>query len=110
MRLAGLRLRDFRSYERAEVELGEALTVVSGPNGAGKTNLLEAAYFALTARSPRTSTERELVRRGASVTRVEADVEGGEAPHALEVAFTPGEPKRVRVDGAVVEKASADVR
>ncbi len=110
MRLARLRLRDFRSYERAEVELGEHLTVVSGPNGAGKTNLLEAGYFALTARSPRTSNERELVRRGASVTRVEADIEGGEDPHALEVAFTPGEPKRVRVDGAAVEAASPQTR
>ena len=110
MRLARLRLRDFRSYERAEVELGDGLTVVSGPNGAGKTNLLEAAYFALTARSPRTANERELVRRGASVTRVEADIEGGEDPHALEVAFTPGEPKRVRVDGAAVEGASPQTR
>ena len=110
MRLARLRLRDFRSYERAEVDLGEGLTVVSGPNGSGKTNLLEAAYFALTARSPRTSNERELVRRGASVTRVEADVEGGEAPHSIEVAFTPGEPKHVRVDGAAVEKALPETR
>jgi len=107
LRLARLRLRDFRSYERAEVELGEGLTVVTGPNGAGKTNLLEAAYFALTARSPRTSNERELVRRGASVTRVEADVEGVEASHRLEVAFTPGEPKLVRVDGAAVEGVAA---
>ena len=110
MRLARLRLRDFRSYERAEVELGEGLTVVSGPNGAGKTNLLEAAYFALTARSPRTSNERELVRRGASMTRVEADVEGGDAPHRLEVALTPGEPKLVRVNGAAVEGAAAESR
>jgi DNA replication and repair protein RecF len=92
------------------VELGEGLTVVSGPNGSGKTNLLEAAYFALTARSPRTSNERELVRRGASVTRVEADVEGGEEPHALEVAFAPGEPKRIRVDGAAAEGASRESR
>ncbi len=84
--------------------------MVSGPNGAGKTNLLEAAYFALTARSARTSNERELVRRGASVTRVEADVEGGDVSHRLEVAFTPGQPKQVRVDGAAVEGAAAESR
>ena len=36
----------------------------AGANGAGKTNLLEAVYFGCTARSPRTSNERELVRRG----------------------------------------------
>jgi DNA replication and repair protein RecF len=110
VRLTRLLLRDFRSYERAEVELGAGLTVVSGPNGAGKTNLLEALYFALTARSPRASNERELVRRGASVTRVEAEVEGEEVTHRLEVAFSPGEPKQVRIDGAAVEGPSADAR
>ena len=35
--------------------------MVAGANGAGKTNLLEAVYFGCTARSPRTSNERELV-------------------------------------------------
>ena len=37
-----LRVRDVRTYERAEVRLGPRLTVIHGPNGAGKTNLLEA--------------------------------------------------------------------
>ena len=50
--------------ERADVELGEALTIVTGPNGAGKTNLLEALYFGCTARSCRTANEREVVRFG----------------------------------------------
>ena len=30
-----LRLRDFRTYASAQVDLGERLTVVHGPNGAG---------------------------------------------------------------------------
>src|SRR4051812_16033980 len=108
MRVTGVSLRDFRNYERAEVELGRALTVVAGANGAGKTNLLEAVYFACTGRSPRTATERELVRRGAQVTRVvlEADDDGEE--HRLEVGFKPGEPKRIRVDGRSVDSL-ADV-
>jgi len=39
-------LRDFRSYQAADVRFGSGLTVVAGRNGAGKTNLLEALYFA----------------------------------------------------------------
>jgi DNA replication and repair protein RecF len=74
VRLSRVRLRDFRSYERAEAALGDGLTVVLGPNGAGKTNLLEAVYFALTGRSCRTSNERELVRFGAALTRTAAEV------------------------------------
>jgi len=37
-----LRLTNFRSYARAELELSGAPVVLAGPNGAGKTNLLEA--------------------------------------------------------------------
>jgi DNA replication and repair protein RecF len=101
-------LRDFRNYARAELELGDGLTVVHGPNGAGKTNLLESIYFSLTARSCRTSNERELVRSGESVTRVVAEIAGEEGPHTLEVGFEPAQKeKRVKVDGAPLERVGA---
>jgi DNA replication and repair protein RecF len=104
MRVTGLTARDFRNYEHAEVELGERLTVIVGPNGAGKTNLLEAVYFGCTGRSPRTSNDRDLLRRGATAARVgvtTTDEELGE--HLLEAAFQPGEPKLLRVDGSPVD-------
>ena len=108
MRVTAVELRDFRNYERASVELGPGLTIVAGPNGAGKTNLLEAVYFACLARSPRTSNERELIRAGATVTRVTARTEEQDGTaHTLEVGFTPGEPKAIRVDGAPVDNLSA---
>jgi DNA replication and repair protein RecF len=106
MRVTRISLRDFRNYERADVELGPSLTVVVGSNGAGKSNLLEAVFFGCTARSPRTSNERELVRRGARVTRVELDAAGGPGDpgaHRIEVGFEPGEAKRLRVDGRPVD-------
>src|SRR3954465_13142329 len=108
MKVTRVRVRDFRSYERAEAQVGDGLTVVLGPNGAGKTNLLEAIYFALTSRSCRTSNERELVRLGAGLTRTEAEVEAEDGSHLLEVGFRPGEPKRLRVDGAPVDRFGPD--
>jgi DNA replication and repair protein RecF len=100
-----LRLRDFRSYERTDVELGPGLTVVHGRNGAGKTNLLEALYFGCTGRSCRTSNEREVVRFDATTTRVEVDLRDTEGRgHALAVGFSPGEAKRLQADGVLVER------
>jgi DNA replication and repair protein RecF len=107
-----IQLRDFRNYEAAEVELADGLTVIAGPNGAGKTNLLEAVYFGCTARSPRTSNERELVRRGGEgVARVVLDLEGDDGEHRIEVGFHPGEAKHIRVDGNPVDSlADAELR
>src|ERR671925_1550314 len=112
VRVTRLELRDFRNYERAEVALAAGLTVIAGPNGAGKTNLLEALYFGCTARSPRTSNERELVRRGGEgVARVVLELEGEDGEHRIEVGFHPGESKHLRVDGSPVDSlASVEVR
>src|SRR3954453_1986349 len=104
VRVTRLSLRNFRSYEAAEVRLGPGLTVVTGPNGAGKTNLLEAIYFACTGRSCRTANEREGVRFGAGVTRLELDAERDGESHRITVGFEPGEAKRLQVDGATVDR------
>jgi DNA replication and repair protein RecF len=107
VRVTRLQLRDFRNYAAAELELPAGLTVVAGPNGAGKSNLLEALYFGCTARSPRTSNERELVRRGAAVARVVVDTREAEGSHRIEVGFEPGEAKRLLVDGSPVDNLSS---
>jgi len=104
MRVTRLTLRDFRSYEAAELRPGASLTVIAGRNGAGKTNLLEALYFACTGRSCRTANEREVVRFGASLTRLELETEDDQGRHEVSVGFQPGEPKRLRADGAPVER------
>lgn len=101
-----LRLRDVRSYEEEELELGPSLTVIHGANGAGKTNLLEALYFACTGRSCRTSNGREFVRFGQSAARVELDIEADGETHCLAVGFEPGSPRRVTSDGGPVERLS----
>ncbi len=104
MRIVRLSMRNFRSYAAADVELGAGVTVVTGRNGAGKTNLLDALYFGCTGRSARTTNERELVRFGEKVVRVEVTTEAPDGPHELSVGFTPGEPKRMIADGVRVER------
>ena len=120
MRVLSVQVRDFRTYSRAQVALGDGLTVVYGPNGAGKSNLLEAIYFGCCGRSPRTRNERELVRFGESATRVTVKLvedEPSRSPslerpstpspereHELSIGFQPGEAKRMSADGASVQR------
>jgi DNA replication and repair protein RecF len=108
VRVLGVQMRDFRTYERAEARLGDGLTVVHGPNGVGKSNLLEAIYFGCTGRSPRTRNERELVRFGAQAARVVVRLTDGPQAHELSVGFGmlpdgTRPTKRMTSDGAPVE-------
>ncbi|HEV3322575.1 MAG TPA: DNA replication and repair protein RecF [Solirubrobacteraceae bacterium] len=109
MRVVSVSLRDFRTYARAEVHLGEGLTVLHGPNGAGKSNLLEALYFGCTGHPLRTRNERELVRFGQQATRVSVTLHDGSEHHELTVGYGIGEGeersvKRMSCDGAAVER------
>ncbi|MFN2472075.1 MAG: DNA replication/repair protein RecF [Gaiellaceae bacterium] len=106
MIVADLRLRDFRSYERLELELQPGTVLVVGPNGAGKTNLLEALHVGTQGFSPRTRTDAQLVRFGAEAGRVVVAGRRQHSPVEVEVTLRRGEGKRVRLNGAPL--ASAD--
>ncbi len=104
MRVVRVTLRDFRGYRESEAEFGDGVTVITGPNGAGKTNLIEGLYFGCTGRSCRTTNEREVIRFGQAAARVVVAARDDDGTHELTVGFVPGEPKRMRVDGAAVER------
>jgi DNA replication and repair protein RecF len=108
LRVTRVSLRDFRSYATANVGLGDGVTVVHGRNGAGKTNLLEALYVGCTGASWRASSDREIVRFGAEVGRVEVEAEGDDGRHTFAVGLQPGERRRAWADGTAVPRL-ADV-
>ncbi|MGZ4431075.1 MAG: DNA replication/repair protein RecF [Gaiellales bacterium] len=94
----------FRCYERLSLDLQAGLVGVVGPNGAGKTAMVEMIHFGCLGYSPRTSGEQQMVRFGEEFTRVETDVELRSGAISVELAYRPGEPKRVRV-GGVAERS-----
>jgi putative ATP-dependent endonuclease of the OLD family len=55
MRIKALRIENFRSIEKLDIELGDT-TVLIGPNNAGKTAILDALRIALTRRWGRRGT------------------------------------------------------
>ena len=98
-----LTLRDFRGYRSAELAPGPGVTVIHGANGAGKTNLLEALYFGCTGRSFRTSSDRDMLRFGCDVARVELEVTAPDGAHTIAAAMDRGE-KVFDVDGSRVQR------
>ncbi|GAB7143034.1 DNA replication/repair protein RecF [Mycobacterium riyadhense] len=83
-----LRLRDFRSWAHADLELQLGRTVFVGPNGFGKTNLVEALWYSSTLGSHRVGTDMPLIRAGADRAVISTIVvnEGRECAVDLEIA------------------------
>ena len=102
MHVTHLSLVDYRSYARAEVDLGPGATTVVGRNGQGKTNLVEALGYAATLSSHRVPTDAPLVREGASraVVRVAVAREGRTT--VVEVEIVPGRANRARLNRSPV--------
>lgn len=108
VRLAQVRLRDFRNIARADVELPAAGAVLIGENGHGKTNFLEALYYLHLLRSVRGARDIDLVRFGADAFHIatKSDGSGGRARDVAAAFERRGRRKRVTLDGAVAERMS----
>ena len=124
MHISHLSLSNFRNFTRLGLALPAGATVLQGNNAQGKSNFLEAIYLLATTRSPRASSERELIHWLAwseelPTCRLVADVHRAAGSLRLEVALggrggDAGEPpqgpvalqKRVRVNG--VARRAAD--
>lgn len=70
MFLKQISLTNFRNYAQLELKFDHRPTILVGNNATGKSNLLEAIYLLSTTKSLRVETEDELIKEGASFTRV----------------------------------------
>ena len=95
IRVLRLQLTNFRNYASLDLRLGRGITLIEGPNGNGKTNLLESIYILSIGRSPRTTSDRDLVRTGAFEefplhAQVLGEVVGRAGETRLQIDFTGG--------------------
>jgi DNA replication and repair protein RecF len=113
MHVTHLTLRDFRAYERLELNLEPGTSLFYGPNAAGKTTILEALFFLATTRSPRAGADREVVRWDAEgdigtppFTRLLCDVKRNDGKVRLEVIVQ----RRADDDGQLIGASVKTVR
>ncbi len=101
MYVSNLSLRDFRNYQRLDLQLPAGITLLYGPNAAGKTSVLEALFYLATTRSPRISADRELVRW-------DAVGEAGVTPFARVAAEVQRLSGKVRLEVIVQRRADEE--
>ncbi len=105
MRLLQLNLQNFRNIAEASLVFPPGPQLLSGRNAQGKTSLLEAIYFLATATSPRTHTNRELIRKGNPSAFIRLEYESNCAIHSIAAGFDEKE-RRFKIDDAPLKRIS----
>ena len=104
MRLLWLEVRDFRNHAETRLELTDDVCALVGPNAQGKTNLLEAAHYLFTLRSPRVASDQPLVRKGAGSAFLRGEVETAAGRALVEVEVRASGANRIQVNRSGVRK------
>lgn len=99
-----LTLRDFRSYESADLEFDSGISTFVGLNGQGKTNAIEAIGYLASLSSHRVSNDGPLVRSGAEQAIVRAAVVRDEREQQVELEINPGRANRARLGKSPVTR------
>lgn len=110
MHLQRLSLRNYRNYERVDLEPAPGLNVFLGSNGQGKTNLLEAVALVALSASPRARRESELVGPLVPACRVEAMVSSAGRKREVEIDVRVENERarrQIKVDG--VKRRAAEL-
>ncbi len=76
-----IKLRNFKSFKRAEIEFRDNFTVITGPNGSGKSNVIDAILFCMGVTSSKTlRADRltDLIRNDKNEAEVTIEIDGYE--------------------------------
>ena len=99
MYIRKLELKNFRNYETLSIELKDEICLFVGENAQGKTNLLEACSLLSTARSHRTSRDKDMIAFDSEYARAAVDCVERDGVHTVDIVISRSEKKRISVNG-----------
>ena len=62
MKITNLKLTNFRSYDKLDLNFSDYKNIIIGNNGVGKTNIVEAIYYLALTKSFRTNEDQNLIK------------------------------------------------
>lgn len=99
MRLTQLTLARYRNLNPLELSPEPGISVFVGRNAQGKTNIVESVYFCCTARSHRTTHDKELIRWEEDNTYLRAETLQRDGRHLVEIGLNSTGKKMLKVNG-----------
>ena len=106
MRIDSLTLKNFRNYSEQTLHFDPGCNVICGENAQGKTNLLEAIVCLSVGKSPRTRSDRELIRFGESGFLIEGGIYSRDREFVSRIEVNTGRKKKITINKVPAKNAS----
>lgn len=104
MYIENLELKNFRNYEKLNIEPVQGVNILTGDNAQGKTNILEAVFFCAYGRSHRTTRDKEMQRFDAPFTQVSVKVKREPVDKQIVLRFNSESRKFIEVNGRKITR------
>jgi DNA replication and repair protein RecF len=101
-----LELSNFRNYEKLSLDFHRGTNVFYGDNAQGKTNILESICLCSTAKSHRTSKDRELIHFKEEEAHIKLFLEKKGIEYRIDIHLKTNKPKGIAVNGIPIHKIS----
>lgn len=106
MKIRSIELRNFRNYEKLDIQFDGGTNILYGDNAQGKTNILEAAYLSGTTKSHKGSRDKEMIRFGQEEAHIRTIVDKNKKTYQIDMHLKKNGAKGVAINQIPIKKAS----
>ena len=104
MKVASIRLLNYRNYSNMSLKFSPNINIVLGRNAQGKTNLLEAIFTCAIGKSMRATKDNDIIKWGENNAKIELEVEKRFGKTKIEIYFLKSSKKAIRINGLPVKR------
>ena len=103
MKIAHIKLTNFRSYDDLELDFSPNINIIVGNNGQGKTNILESIYVLSLTKSNRAGFDSDMIKFEKDSLSIEGKINDNDIIKKLKVDINPNK-KRVYINNKKIQK------
>lgn len=105
MEISSLILKNFRNYNKLQLNFSPKLNIIYGKNGTGKTNLVEAIYVLALSKTFRINNDKVLIKKGAENGSIAGEILKNNNQSTYKIIIS-NEGKKVEINHTKIDKMS----
>ncbi|MBQ3583138.1 MAG: DNA replication/repair protein RecF [Lachnospiraceae bacterium] len=106
MIIESLELKNYRNYEKLDINFDSGKNILYGDNAQGKTNILESIYMCSTTKSHRGAKDREIIRFHEEDAHIKLMVRKKDVPYRIDIHLKKSKTKGIAINGFPIKKSS----